>query len=167
MKKKVSPHLPRFLVSPITNRWRKYLKHETSCEKIKVKPDVYIFLVLCDSKDTRSSKCSGFLCARRTRFLKMTFTGSEVPQQTGYLVLNEDGGVVSSGGDLANDEHAASVVINMLNLIEKSTILPTENKELFKRLSIQYDDHLYIIMVSNKKIHVVKRNYVPAEPVEV
>ncbi|XP_076312448.1 late endosomal/lysosomal adaptor, MAPK and MTOR activator 4 isoform X2 [Tachypleus tridentatus] len=97
----------------------------------------------------------------------MTFTGSEVPQQTGYLVLNEDGGVVSSGGDLANDEHAASVVINMLNLIEKSTILPTENKELFKRLSIQYDDHLYIIMVSNKKIHVVKRNYVPAEPVEV
>ncbi|XP_013778529.1 ragulator complex protein LAMTOR4-like [Limulus polyphemus] len=96
----------------------------------------------------------------------MTFTGTEVPEQTGYLIINEDGGVVSSGGDLENDEHAASVIMNMLNLIEKSTMSPTENKEPFKRLSIQYDDHLYIVMVSNKKIHVVKRNYVPAEPVE-
>ncbi|XP_023228146.1 ragulator complex protein LAMTOR4 [Centruroides vittatus] len=89
-----------------------------------------------------------------------------IPQQTGYLVINEDGAVISSGGDLENDEHTANIISSMVQVADKSH-LTVDSNEFFQTLSVIYDDHFYVVAVSNKKIHVVKRKYVPLEPVNV
>lgn len=78
-----------------------------------------------------------------------------VPGQTGYLILNEEGAVLSSSGDLENDEKAAVIIMGLINLT--SHIDKAAFEEGFKKLSITYDKHCYIICLSNRKVHVVKK----------
>ncbi|XP_019877025.1 ragulator complex protein LAMTOR4 homolog [Aethina tumida] len=84
---------------------------------------------------------------------------------SGYLVLNEEGAVLSSSGDLENDERTANVIMGLVNLTSQvdSSAFPPE--EGFKKLSLVYDDHCYIVCLSNKKIHIVKKSLESPEPV--
>lgn len=38
--------------------------------------------------------------------------------QLGHLVLNEDGAVLSSGGELENAENIAQIILNLINMSE-------------------------------------------------
>lgn len=81
----------------------------------------------------------------------------ERPGQTGYLVLNEEGAVLSSSGDLENDEKTANIIMRLLNFTSQIDTKAFQSEEGFKKLSITYDDHCYVICLSNRKIHVVKK----------
>jgi ragulator complex protein LAMTOR4 len=41
-----------------------------------------------------------------------------IPDQTGYLILTDDGAVIGSGGDLENDEARANIISSLLALTE-------------------------------------------------
>ncbi|XP_067014369.1 ragulator complex protein LAMTOR4 homolog [Anabrus simplex] len=92
-----------------------------------------------------------------------------IPDQVGYLVITEDGAVIASGGELENDERIADIVSGLVSISDKVDAVAFPPGEGFKRISITYDDFCYVICLSNKKIHVVKRKYVPnqVEPVLV
>ncbi|KAB7505967.1 hypothetical protein Anas_00813 [Armadillidium nasatum] len=64
------------------------------------------------------------------------------PDELGHLILNEDGAVIS--------------------------LFPSESGEQFKKLTITYSDHFYVIRLSNKKIDIVKRkHWIHSEPIKV
>ncbi|XP_071838269.1 ragulator complex protein LAMTOR4-like [Apostichopus japonicus] len=88
-----------------------------------------------------------------------------IPDQLGYLVLNEDGAVVSSAGDLENDERTAGILLNMVRLACKVQI-SEEKLDFFKRLSVIFDNFLYVATISNQKIYISKRKLMPKEPVQ-
>lgn len=83
------------------------------------------------------------------------------PEQTGSLVLNEEGAVLSSSGDLENDEKSAVIIMGLIHLVSQihSKAFPPEKN--FKKLSITYDDHCYNICLSNRKIHILKKSLSP------
>ncbi|KAK7090612.1 ragulator complex protein LAMTOR4-like [Littorina saxatilis] len=87
-----------------------------------------------------------------------------IPDSLGYLVLTEDGAVVSSGGELENDETVATKISKMV-LTAVRLVNTSEKKDAFKRLSVVYDNFLYAATVSNHRILVSKRKYVPQDPV--
>jgi len=76
---------------------------------------------------------------------------SEVEGQTGYLVLNLEGSVLSSGGDLESDQRAAATILQLVKTAGQGEL--EANK-----ITINYSDHSYVICSSNKKIHVVKKS---------
>ncbi|KAG7210781.1 hypothetical protein KM043_012275 [Ampulex compressa] len=80
-----------------------------------------------------------------------------IPDQTGYLILTEDGAVLTSGGELENDERIANIVMGLVTLTGKVDVKAFPNNEAFDKISITYQDHCYIICLSNKKIHIVKK----------
>lgn len=86
----------------------------------------------------------------------------KISDQVGYLLLNEDGAVISSSGDLENDERTADIIMGIITMTTQVDPVAFPTNEGFKKLSITYDDHCYIICLSNRKIHVVKRNYINA-----
>nr|CAH7743996.1 unnamed protein product [Callosobruchus chinensis] len=79
------------------------------------------------------------------------------PGQTGYLQLNDDGAVLSSSGDLENDERTAAIIMGLVNLTSQIDSKAFPPEEGFKKLSLVYDDHCYIVCLSNRKIHIVKK----------
>ncbi|XP_017884842.1 ragulator complex protein LAMTOR4 homolog [Ceratina calcarata] len=80
-----------------------------------------------------------------------------IPDQIGYLVLTEDGAVLSSGGELENDERIANIIVGLVTLTNKIDSKAFPNNEVFDKISITYPDHCYVICLSNKKLHVVKK----------
>ncbi|CAG5045998.1 unnamed protein product [Parnassius apollo] len=86
----------------------------------------------------------------------------KIPDQTGYLILTEDGAVLESAGELENDERIATIIIDLISLSNTVDPLAFGPNEKFKKISITYDDHWYAICISNKKIYVVKRSITPA-----
>ncbi|XP_018319013.1 ragulator complex protein LAMTOR4 homolog [Agrilus planipennis] len=80
-----------------------------------------------------------------------------IPDQLGHLVINEDGAVLMSSGDLENDEKTADIILNLLNLTDEIDPVAFPSGDKFKKLSITYSDHCYIICLSNRKVHVVKK----------
>lgn len=48
------------------------------------------------------------------------------PGQTGYLILNADGAVVSSGGDLDNDEKTAAILQKLIGLANDRYVIISE-----------------------------------------
>ncbi|XP_025079364.1 ragulator complex protein LAMTOR4-like [Pomacea canaliculata] len=97
----------------------------------------------------------------------MTGQGIErIPDSLGYLVLTEEGAVVSSGGDLENDENVANKITKMVYSAVKLVNL-NDRKDSFKRLTVVFDNFLYAITISNHKIMISKRKYVPQDPVSV
>jgi len=86
-----------------------------------------------------------------------------IPGLTGFLLLNEDGAVLSSGGDLENDERTANVIYNLVHLADKKDLLPTEG-DIIRKITVNYGTHMYSVTLSNKKLHVIKKKAVTAEP---
>ncbi|KAJ6642476.1 Ragulator complex protein LAMTOR4 like [Pseudolycoriella hygida] len=74
----------------------------------------------------------------------------KIPDVIGYLVLTQDGAVLSSGGELENDEHRANIINGLINITDNIDPLHFENNS-FQRISIAFEDHSYIICLSNKK----------------
>uniref|UniRef100_A0A1B6M6G2 Late endosomal/lysosomal adaptor and MAPK and MTOR activator 4 n=1 Tax=Graphocephala atropunctata TaxID=36148 RepID=A0A1B6M6G2_9HEMI len=78
-----------------------------------------------------------------------------IQDQIGYLVLNEDGAVIASGGELENSEHVANIVTGLISLADN--ILPDE--EGYKKISVTYSNFSYVICLSNKKLYIVKKRH--------
>lgn len=76
----------------------------------------------------------------------------------GYLLLNEEGAVVSSSGDLENDERSADVIMGLISLISEIDAAGFPSDEGFKKLSLTYDNHCYVVCLSNRKVHIVKKS---------
>ncbi|XP_038050261.1 ragulator complex protein LAMTOR4-like [Patiria miniata] len=87
-----------------------------------------------------------------------------VPDQDGYLIINGDGAVMASSGDLENDERVAGILMNMVRLASRIKINP-DKPETFKRLSVVFDDFMYVATISSSKVYVSKRRHNPQEPV--
>ncbi|XP_076627131.1 late endosomal/lysosomal adaptor, MAPK and MTOR activator 4 [Colletes latitarsis] len=83
-----------------------------------------------------------------------------IPDQIGYLILTEDGAVLTSGGELENDEKIANIIVGLVTLTNKIDPKGFPSNEAFDKISITYPDHCYIICLSNKKIHVVKKRLI-------
>lgn len=43
----------------------------------------------------------------------------KIPDVIGFLVLTQDGAVLSSGGELENDEHRANIIHGLINITDK------------------------------------------------
>ncbi|KAL5004896.1 hypothetical protein ScPMuIL_018352 [Solemya velum] len=90
----------------------------------------------------------------------MTQGIDRIPDSLGYLVLTDDGAVMSSGGELENNEQMANKITKLIY----TTCGVISPKVPFKRLSVIWDDIMYAITVSNHKIFISKRRYVPQDP---
>lgn len=90
-----------------------------------------------------------------------------VPDQVGYLVLNSDGGVISSGGELENEERIGGIIQKMVYCADKGDLLPTDNADPITRMSIHLGNYFYAVTFSNQKIYISKRRYLPSEPLVV
>lgn len=90
-----------------------------------------------------------------------------IPDQMGLLVLNESGGVISSQGDLSNDEQAANALMGMVKTAWKVHLgaRSKKNGEMgnVAKLSIIFDDYWYSATVSNGYVYIIKRRC--ADPV--
>ena len=62
---------------------------------------------------------------------------------------------------MENDEKIASIITQLVSLSDKvdSKTFPVEDG--FEKISITYDDHCYMMCLSNKKIYVVKKRLTP------
>lgn len=85
----------------------------------------------------------------------------KIPNQVGHLILNEEGAVISSAGELENDERTAEVIMGLITLTSQIDPIAFPENEGFKKMSITYDDHCYIICLSNRKIHIIKKTITP------
>ena len=70
--------------------------------------------------------------------------------------------IFQSGGELENDERIANIVMSLISLTDKIDPKAFSSNEGFEKISITYDDHCYIICLSNKKIHVIKKKLTPS-----
>lgn len=75
-----------------------------------------------------------------------------VANQLGYLILQVDGTVHASFGELANNEHIATIISNLVTIAK--SIPPHDEK--FKKISIVYSDFTYSVCLSNNRIHIAK-----------
>ena len=84
----------------------------------------------------------------------------KIPDQTGYFVLNHEGAVLSSAGDLENDEDTA---IHITDIVRNATklLLSQDGEDKFKRISLSYGSFVILITVSNQKIFAVKDQQSP------
>ncbi|KAL9963993.1 hypothetical protein ACROYT_G027559 [Oculina patagonica] len=80
----------------------------------------------------------------------------KIPDVQGYLVLNSDGAVLSSSGDLENEENVATSITKMLQTAAKIPI-SGDRTQTFKRMSVYYKDFTLMATVSNQKVYIVKR----------
>ncbi|XP_066579939.1 ragulator complex protein LAMTOR4 [Amia ocellicauda] len=88
-----------------------------------------------------------------------------IPDQTGYLVISEDG-VLASAGDLENDEQAAGAIMQMVQTACKFK-LHGSTEPPFKRMSVVFEDHVFMVTVSGQKVFVVKRQNNQRQPINV
>lgn len=51
----------------------------------------------------------------------------------GYLVLTEDGAVLSSGGELENDEKSANIITGLIQMTDKYVVRVIFMASMFKR----------------------------------
>ncbi|XP_068733157.1 ragulator complex protein LAMTOR4 homolog [Montipora capricornis] len=80
----------------------------------------------------------------------------KIPDVQGYLVINSDGAVLASSGDLENDENVASIITKMLQSAAKIPI-SGDRTQTFKRMSVYFAGFTLMATVSNQRIFVVKR----------
>ncbi|XP_065198448.1 ragulator complex protein LAMTOR4-like [Sycon ciliatum] len=79
----------------------------------------------------------------------------KIPSSCGHVVLNTDGSVVLSGGELANDEKVARTVYSMVMDAHQLTKQASRSKT-FNRLSIVYSGFSLLVTVANQKVYIVK-----------
>uniref|UniRef100_A0A3P9H1Z7 Ragulator complex protein LAMTOR4 n=1 Tax=Oryzias latipes TaxID=8090 RepID=A0A3P9H1Z7_ORYLA len=95
-----------------------------------------------------------------------------IPDQLGYLVISEDG-VLASAGELENDEHTASVIMQMVRTANRFRLSgsadrfrsPGSEDVPFKRMSVVLEDFVLAVTVSGQKVFVVKRQHAHPEHV--
>ncbi|XP_029190222.2 ragulator complex protein LAMTOR4 homolog [Acropora millepora] len=80
----------------------------------------------------------------------------KIPDVQGYLVINSDGAVLASAGDLENNENVASTITKMLQTAAKIPI-SGDRTQTFRRMSLYFADFSLMATVSNQRIFVVKR----------
>ncbi|KAH9492519.1 hypothetical protein Btru_046307 [Bulinus truncatus] len=88
-----------------------------------------------------------------------------IPDSLGFLVMTEDGAVISSGGQLENDEVTANKITKLVHTAFKIPVT-SEKKDTLRRISVILGDVILMATVSQHKIFVLKRHYVPQEPVQ-
>ncbi|XP_042327007.1 ragulator complex protein LAMTOR4 [Sceloporus undulatus] len=88
-----------------------------------------------------------------------------VPDQTGYLVIC-DGAVLASAGDLENDERAAGAISELVRTA-CAFRLPRCPEVPFRRISVVFGEHSFLVTISGQKLFVVKRQNSIREPVAV
>ncbi|CAB3979835.1 ragulator complex LAMTOR4 [Paramuricea clavata] len=76
--------------------------------------------------------------------------------QLGYLVVNSEGAVMASGGDLENEENIASIIVKMLQYATKVP-LSADDSQNCKRISVVYHDFTLLATVSNQKVYIIKK----------
>lgn len=97
-----------------------------------------------------------------------------VPDCVGYLIMNEDGSIEHSHGDLQNNETAASQIYKMVLCAARISVHPTKTVA-FKRFTsknikfsvshfnwniivlVSDDQYVYCISCANHRIYVAKR----------
>ncbi|KAM7300613.1 ragulator complex protein LAMTOR4 [Ixodes scapularis] len=67
----------------------------------------------------------------------------KIPDQVGFLILNSDGGVISSGGELENEERIGGIIHKMVYCADKSDLMPTDNRDPVNRMSKEAADKEY------------------------
>lgn len=87
----------------------------------------------------------------------------KILDQVGFLILTEDGAVLESGGELENDERVANIITELITLSNRVDPVAFQANDQFKKISITYEDHCFIVCLSNKKIYIAKRNIVNTE----
>ncbi|CAI9728361.1 Hypothetical predicted protein [Octopus vulgaris] len=83
----------------------------------------------------------------------------KIPGSVGYQILNEEGAILSSFGELEYDEVTANRIYRFLHIACKMPL--AERKDYWKRIMVLWEDFMYVITVSNRKIYVCKRIYQP------
>ncbi|XP_064639251.1 ragulator complex protein LAMTOR4-like [Lineus longissimus] len=89
-----------------------------------------------------------------------------IPDSLGFLVLNEDGAVLGSGGELENDEVKADIFMNLIQKAAKIQ-MSADDRTPLKRLSIMYDNFMYVITATSGQVYICKRHHIPTEPANV
>lgn len=80
----------------------------------------------------------------------------EITDAQGFLEISSDGAVLSSSGDLENDENVAGVITKMLLTAAKMPL--SEGKtQGFRRLSLYFEGFTLMATVANERIFVFKR----------
>jgi len=87
----------------------------------------------------------------RQKWYIMSF--EKVVGSVGHLLLNADGAILASGGELQNDESTTKKLFQFISAATKGDF-GTE----VEKISINYADHCYVIGFSNNKLHIVKKN---------
>ncbi|XP_060111323.1 ragulator complex protein LAMTOR4 isoform X2 [Heteronotia binoei] len=89
-----------------------------------------------------------------------------VPDQSGYLVIC-DGAVLASSGDLENDERTAGVISELVSTACAFRLPRCPEEVPFRRISVVFGEHTFLVTVSGQKLFVVKRQNNVREPVMV
>lgn len=76
------------------------------------------------------------------------------PGELGFMILTEDGRLADSGGDLRNKDRVANIIYQMKNAFEASSNVLNDNVH---SVTIQYEDHLYVLVFEPRRSLVVKR----------
>lgn len=101
-----------------------------------------------------------------------------MPDVIGYLVLTEDGAVMASGGEMENDERSANIINGLIQMCDTCVYIIAIHKfpinyyiialrvdsqhfasNSCQRICIAYEEHSYVICMSNKKVYVVKKKH--------
>lgn len=77
----------------------------------------------------------------------------KIAGQTGHLVLATNGVIISSSGELENDEATAASIFKLLTTLGRSSLGSDT-----KKVSLNYTDHCFVICLANKKINVIKKS---------
>lgn len=80
------------------------------------------------------------------------------PDELGFMILAEDGRLADSGGDLKNQDRVAKYIHQMRIAIEGSMNVLPDNVH---SVTIQYEDHLYVLVFEPRRLLVVKRRRSP------
>ncbi|XP_004207623.1 ragulator complex protein LAMTOR4 homolog isoform X1 [Hydra vulgaris] len=80
----------------------------------------------------------------------------KIADNSGYFVLNREGAVLSSAGDLENDEETANQILDIIYSASKVS-LSKKDDEYFQRISLIYSEFVLLVTVCNSRIFVVKR----------
>ena len=103
-------------------------------------------------------------CAVRMRKLHKEYKSLEaamtslekIADQVGFLVMSDSGDIVTSGGELDNDQNMAKLILQLINTIDLSKLALDENGTC-QRMTVNYPNHSLVICLSNGRINVVKR----------
>ncbi|XP_033117853.1 ragulator complex protein LAMTOR4-like isoform X2 [Anneissia japonica] len=87
-----------------------------------------------------------------------------IPDQLGYLIMKSDGAVMASSGEMENDERTAGILMTMVQMAGQIHFA-NDKEEHFKKLSVVFEEFLYMVTISSQKVYVVKRRYNPQEPI--